>query len=67
MSRVIYFFPNFFFLLEKVIIDAINIIKTNKKNLKNKWRREQDKTRQCVIWSLQYNYVYRLYPNNLKV
>ena len=31
------FFPIFFF-LEKVIIDAINVIKTNKKNLKNKWR-----------------------------
>ena len=31
------FFCNFFF-LEKVIIDAINVIKTNKKNLKNKWR-----------------------------
>ena len=30
------FFSNFF--LEKVIIDAINVIKTNKKNLKNKWR-----------------------------
>ena len=38
MSRVegnIFFFP-FFFVLEKVIIDAINVIKTNKKNLKNK-------------------------------
>ena len=38
-SRVegnIFFFQNFF--LEKVIIDAINVIKTNKKNLKNKWR-----------------------------
>ena len=31
------FFSNIF-LLEKVIIDAINVIKTNKKNLKNKWR-----------------------------
>ena len=31
------FFSNFFF-LEEVIIDAINVIKTNKKNLKNKWR-----------------------------
>ena len=30
------FFPIFF--LEKVIIGAINVIKTNKKNLKNKWR-----------------------------
>ena len=30
-SRVTFFF-------EKVIIDAINVIKTNKKNLKNKWR-----------------------------
>ena len=39
MSRVEgnIFFSNFFF-LEKVIIDAINVIKTNKKNLKNKWR-----------------------------
>ena len=40
MSRVegnIFFFQ-FFFFLEKVIIDAINVIKTNKKNLKNKWR-----------------------------
>ena len=27
-----------FFFLEKVIIDAIHVIKTNKKNLKNKWR-----------------------------
>ena len=39
MSRVegnIFFFQKFF--LEKVIIDAINVIKTNKKNLKNKWR-----------------------------
>ena len=38
MSRVEgnIFFSNFF--LEKVIIDAINVIKTNKKNLKNKWR-----------------------------
>ena len=26
------------FFLDKVIIDAINVIKTNKKNLKNKWR-----------------------------
>ena len=26
------------FFLEKVIIDAINFIKTNKKNLKRKWR-----------------------------
>ena len=30
------FLTNFFF--EKVIIDAINVIKRNKKNLKNKWR-----------------------------
>ena len=37
MSRVTFFFQ-FFFFLEKVIIDAINVIKTNKKNLKNKWR-----------------------------
>ena len=39
MSRVegnIFFFQVCF--LEKVIIDAINAIKTNKKNLKNKWR-----------------------------
>ena len=39
MSRVegnIFFSKVFFF--EKVIIDAINVIKTNKKNLKNKWR-----------------------------
>ena len=35
-SRVTFFFQ--FFFLEKVIIDAINVIKTNKKNLKNKWR-----------------------------
>ena len=34
MSRVE---GNIFF-LEKVIFDAINVIKTNKKNLKNKWR-----------------------------
>ena len=26
------------FFLEKLIIDAINVMKTNKKNLKNKWR-----------------------------
>ena len=41
MSRVesnIFFFQNFF--LEKVIIDAINVIKTNKKNLKKKMARE---------------------------
>ena len=31
-------FFQFFFFLEKVIIDAINVIKTNKKNFKNKWR-----------------------------
>ena len=39
MSRVEgnIFFSNFFF-LEKVIIDAINVIKTKKKNFKNKWR-----------------------------
>ena len=36
-SRVTFFFSKIFF-LEKVIIDAINVIKTNKKNLKNKWR-----------------------------
>ena len=36
-SRVTLFLPIFFF-LEKVIIDAINVIETNKKNLKNKWR-----------------------------
>ena len=34
-SRITFFFP-FFFFLEKVIIHAINVIKTNKKNLKNK-------------------------------
>ena len=27
----------------------------------------QDKTRQCFIWSLIQSYVYRLYPNNLKL
>ena len=40
MSRVegnISFFQIFFF-FEKVITDAINDIKTNKKNLKSKWR-----------------------------
>ena len=40
MSRVegnIFFFIPILF-LEKVIIDAINVIKTNKKNLKSKWR-----------------------------
>ena len=39
MSRVEgnIFFPIFFF-GGKVIINAINVIKTNKKNLKNKWR-----------------------------
>ena len=35
-SRVTFFSKSF--LLQKVIIDAINVIKTNKKNLKNKWR-----------------------------
>ena len=25
------------------------------------------KTRQCFIWSLIQSYVYRLYPNNLKL
>ena len=34
-SRVTCFFPIFFF-LEKVIIDAIDVIKTHEKNLKNK-------------------------------
>ena len=34
-SRVTFFFH--FFFLEKIIINAINVIKTNKKNLKNKW------------------------------
>ena len=40
MSRVEgnIFFSIFFFFFEKVIIDAINVIKTDKKNLKNKWR-----------------------------
>ena len=39
MSRVKgnIFFSKIFF-MEKVIIDAINVIETNKKNLKNKWR-----------------------------
>ena len=27
-----------FFFWEKLIIDAINVMKTNKTNLKNKWR-----------------------------
>ena len=27
---------------------------------------QQDKTRQCFIWSLIQSYVHRLYPNNLK-
>ena len=27
----------------------------------------EDKTRQCFIWSLIQSYVYRLYPNNLKL
>ena len=35
-ARVTFFFSKHFF-VEKVIIDAINVIKTNKKNLKNKW------------------------------
>ena len=42
MSRVegnFFFFLKIFF-LEKVIIDAINVIKTNKKNLKNRMTRE---------------------------
>ena len=39
-SRLRFFFSNFFF-LEKVIIDAIiNVIKTNKKNLKKQMARE---------------------------
>ena len=36
-SRVTFFFSKIFF-SEKVIIDAINVIKTNKKNLKSEWR-----------------------------
>ena len=36
-STVTFFFSKMFF-LEKVIIDAIDVIKTNKKNLKSKWR-----------------------------
>ena len=41
MSRVEgnIFFPQFFF-FEKVRIDAINVIKTNKKNLKKQMARE---------------------------
>ena len=40
-SRVTFFFPIFFFFfLEKVIIDAINVIKTNKKNLTKQMARE---------------------------
>ena len=36
-----FFFQIFFFFLEKVIIDAIiNVIKTNKKNLKKQMARE---------------------------
>ena len=38
MLRVTFFFPIFF--LEKVIIDAINVIKTKKKNLKKQMGRE---------------------------
>ena len=34
-SRVTFFFFSKFFFLEKVIIDAINVIKTNNKNLKS--------------------------------
>ena len=44
MSRVegnIFFVSKcFFFFFEKVIIDAINVIKTNKKNLKKQMARE---------------------------
>ena len=29
--------------------------------------RWQDKTRKCFIWSLRQSFVYRLYPNNLKL
>ena len=36
-SRVTFFFPKTSF-FEKVIIDAINVIKTNTEGLKNKWR-----------------------------
>ena len=39
MSRVTFFFSQFFF-LEKVIIDGINVIKTKKKNLKKQMARE---------------------------
>ena len=39
-SRVTFFFFSKFFFLEKVIIDAINVIKTNKKNFKNRMTRE---------------------------
>ena len=56
MSRVEgnIFFPIFFF-LEKVIIDAINVIKANKKNLKNKYRKRIEKssgTSQFVVEEL---------------
>ena len=30
------------------------------------WKLDQDKTRQCFIWSLIQLYVHRLYPNDLK-
>ena len=36
-SRVTFFFSKIIY-VEKVIIDAINVIKTNRKNLKSKWR-----------------------------
>ena len=36
--RVTFLFSKIFFFFEKVITDAINDIKTNKKNLKSKWR-----------------------------
>ena len=54
MSRVEgnIFFSNFFF-LEKVIIDAINVIKTNKKNLKSKWR--EGKTIKMRRWRRKNN------------
>ena len=51
MSRVEgnIFFPQFFFFFEKVIIDAINVIKTNKKNSKKRKRKEREKLRGIPI------------------
>ena len=43
------------------------LFRTEHPQLHSRYALRQDKTRQCFIWSLIQSYVYRLYPNNLKV